>query len=94
MASLPNPPNVTIKLHHPVREELSEKQQELIDKNATISPEAMLLLQEFQNTEIETLANIEYDPKNPAIYGQWAYHHKARIAVLSQLIQIFTGKVR
>lgn len=94
---LSNPPDYQLNLIYPLRDELNDKQSRELDNRiseATISPEAMLLFQEMLNDEISNIGNIEYDPTRPAIYGQWVYHYKARIAILQQLIQRFQGKVR
>ena len=92
-----SPPNINITLVYPLREELNEKQNLELDRRiseATISPEALMYFHEMLNREISDSLGLPYDPSHPEIYGQYVYYHKARIAILQELIQQFTGKVR
>ena len=86
------PPVINIQVTSQYREDLTQEQAAELDRrlsNATISPEAMALLQDRKAQILELLANLELDPSRPALYSQWVYYHKAQIALLDDLSNSF-----
>lgn len=83
-----SPPQIQVKLVSLLPEEKSPEYQDLLNR-ASCNPEAILLFEEFRNQALQSLANLEYDPRSPNIYHQWVYYHKAQLAIYSELIQKF-----
>lgn len=84
-------------IYHEVRRELTQVQDELLTKRleaATVSPEAMIVFDEMRVQSIETIANTYFNPENPVTYAAMIMEARARVNVLTEILDHFRNKIR
>lgn len=92
-SSLSNP----LIIHHAIRQDLTPEEDEQLTKrlaSATISYEASIIFDEMRVAAIESLANIYYNPENPATYAAMVMEAKVRALVLTEILTQFKDKIR